>query len=339
MVTEMAEGRFGVLGTEALDIPRLVAAIEALVKLAPVGGGIRVRGQQLDLATHPTDEGYSGRATRALRYALACFAKNGLTGLADAGFRDGLEGFLATTAQRAAALGARIAGRRFRLVYQPVVNLSDRAVHHFEALIRPLADLDGLALSPQNFVTYAEAINLSEPLDLAIVSEVRATLAAAPREVRVAANISGLSMQSASFRDQLMAQVPRDGRLLVELTETADITDTDAAAATIAALRQAQVEVGIDDFGAGSASFRYVRDFRVDHVKIDGSYVRAATQGARERGLVASMRDLAHGLGADTIAEMIETEETAGLMRELGVTFGQGYLFGRAGRLPGSRRD
>jgi EAL domain-containing protein (putative c-di-GMP-specific phosphodiesterase class I) len=199
--------------------------------------------------------------------------------------------------------------------------------------------LDGLALSPQNFVTYAEAINLSEPLDLAIVSEVRATLAEAPREVRVAANISGLSMQSASFRDQLMAQVPRDGRLLVELTETADITDTDAAAATIAALRQAQVEVGIDDFGAGSASFRYVRDFRVDHVKIDGSYVRAATQGARERGLVASMRDLAHGLGADTIAEMIETEETAGLMRELGVTFGQGYLFGRAGRLPGSRRD
>jgi EAL domain-containing protein (putative c-di-GMP-specific phosphodiesterase class I) len=217
-----------------------------------------------------------------------------------------------------------------------VVRLDTRATHHFEALIRPVPDPANPGQSVQDFVSYAEAVGLSEQLDLAVVEEVTATLARS-RDVRAAANISGLSMQSADFRDRLLALVPVDGRLLIELTETADITDTEAAAATIAALRAAGVDVAIDDFGAGSAAFRYLRDFRVDHVKIDGSYVRAARDSARDRDLVAAMRDTAHGLGAAVIAEMIETEETAALMARLGVTFGQGYLFGRPGHLPGAR--
>jgi len=338
VATEVARGRFGVLGPGEPDLPRLAAAIETVLKLAPRMEGVGVRGRSLALpGPAEADDPAGGRAARALRYALASFSRDGLGGLDQAGFGGGLTGFLATADARARALGARIAAHRFRLGFQPVVALADRRTHHYEALLRPLPDPDGPALSTQDFVTLAEAVGLSESLDLAIVAEVNATLAQT-RDVRVAANISGLSMQSAGFRERLMASVPTDGRLLVELTETADITDTEAAAATLAGLRAAGVEVAIDDFGAGSAAFRYLRDFRVDHVKIDGSYVRAATSGKRERELVASMRDLAHGLGAGVIAEMIETEKTAALMAELGVTYGQGYLFGRAGHLPGARR-
>ena len=96
--------------------------------------------------------------------------------------------------------------------------------------------------------------------------------------------------------------------------------------------------VCLDDFGAGGAAFRYLREFGVDYVKIDGLYVRAATRGARERGFVASMVELAGTVGARVVAEMIETEEQAALMRDLGVQFGQGWLFGRPGTLPGARR-
>jgi EAL domain-containing protein (putative c-di-GMP-specific phosphodiesterase class I) len=74
----------------------------------------------------------------------------------------------------------------------------------------------------------------------------------------------------------------------------------------------------------------------MDYVKIDGAYVQAATHSPRERELVTSMLVLARSMGAQAIAEMIETREQAHLMQELGSTFGQGWLFGRPGSLPGS---
>ena len=91
----------------------------------------------------------------------------------------------------------------------------------------------------------------------------------------------------------------------------------------------------VDDFGVGAAAFSYLREFGVDYVKIDGLYVQRATLGARERGFVASMVELAAAAGAQVVAEMIETEEQAKLMQSLGAQFGQGWLFGRPGLLPG----
>jgi EAL domain-containing protein (putative c-di-GMP-specific phosphodiesterase class I) len=101
-------------------------------------------------------------------------------------------------------------------------------------------------------------------------------------------------------------------------------------------LRAMQVQVCIDDFGAGSAAFRYLREFRTDYVKLDGAYVRGALQNAREHGFLLSMIELANFVGAKVIAEMIEHEDQAQMMRDLGVEYGQGWLFGKPGVLPGS---
>jgi EAL domain-containing protein (putative c-di-GMP-specific phosphodiesterase class I) len=122
-------------------------------------------------------------------------------------------------------------------------------------------------------------------------------------------------------------------RLIVELTETAEIEDVAGAAATIGELRAAGVPVCIDDFGAGNAAFRYLRDFAVDFVKIDGSYVQGAVHNAQERNFVTAMVNLARSVGAQVVAEMIETEAQATLMATLQVEFGQGWLFGRPGKL------
>lgn len=339
LVGDMGPGRYGVLGGSDLDVAVLAGAMRNAIGTGPVGSGTRVHGQTISLTLPGLTP---GQASRALRFALSRFADGGLAAVSSAGFAQGLAGFISTAGGQAAALRARIAGRKFRLVYQPVVALSNRAVHHYEALLRPIgnmsgADGTGSPLTTQELVTFAEAMGLSEELDLAVAQEALLTLSETER-VRVAVNVSGMSMQSAQFREQLMALIVPGARLIVELTETADITDTAAAADMLRALRAAEVEVCIDDFGTGSAAFRYLRDFRVDFVKIDGAYVRAATAGPREQGFVESMRDLARAVDAGVIAEMVETEAEAKLMARLGVEFAQGYLFGRPGQLPGARR-
>jgi EAL domain-containing protein (putative c-di-GMP-specific phosphodiesterase class I) len=222
------------------------------------------------------------------------------------------------------------------LLFQPVVALSSRIVHHYEALLRPSPMAGALWQTTQEFVNCVEALGLAEELDLAVVEQVLTMLDRAAR-CSIAANVSGLSMQSASFREHLLKLLPSGSyrRLLIELTETAEIEDIAAAAAMLARLREQNIGLCLDDFGAGAAAYRYVRDLPMDYLKIDGAYVQAALRGQRERKVVTSMLELARSVGAETIAETIETPELARLMEDLGCTFGQGWLFGQPGPLPG----
>ena len=117
---------------------------------------------------------------------------------------------------------------------------------------------------------------------------------------------------------------------MVEVTETAALADLAAADRRLGALRNAGIKVCIDDFGAGSASFDYLRGLSVDAVKIDGALVRDIDIDARTRTLVAHLVELCGSLDLETIAEMIETDQVADALHDLGVTHGQGWLFGRA---------
>jgi EAL domain-containing protein (putative c-di-GMP-specific phosphodiesterase class I) len=244
--------------------------------------------------------------------------------------------FIEQAQDQTAALREVIASRRFQLVFQPVVALSSRIVHHYEALLRPSPMPGAMWQNTQEFVNCVEALGLAEELDLAVVEQVLAVLDRAPR-CSIAANVSGLSMQSESFRARLLKLLPSGSyrRLLIELTETAEIEDIAAAAAMLERLREQNIGLCLDDFGAGAATFRYLRDLPVDYLKIDGAYVQGAVRSQRERKVVTSMLYLARSVDAETIAEAIETTETARLMEELGCTFGQGWLFGVPGPLPG----
>lgn len=279
-----------------------------------------------------------------MRYALGRFADGGTKATKDIGAEGGFEGIIACAGHHAQAVRETLEERRFRLLYQPVVRLADRSIHHFEALIRPFASAGWPNLAPQEFVTFAEALGLSEELDWAVLETALAALDDNP-DVCIAVNMSGLSIQNPEYRRRILARMQQvravadkhaPSRLMIELTETAEIDDLDAAASTMEQLRSVGVPVCLDDFGAGVAVFRYLRAFGVDHVKLDGDYVRASCKTRRDRALVASMVELAASAGASVVAEMIETEEQVAMMRELGVEFGQGWLFGRPGRLPGS---
>lgn len=328
---ELAAGRYGLISPEGTDLGALGAHLSAVA-----GEAASVATRSLPLAA----EGLTPmQASRALRHALACFTRNGPEALDGAGFADGLSGFVAEAYARAVWLRRAIAERRFRLAFQPIVGLADRAPHHWEALLRPEAGDDAPVRGVQEFVTFAETAGLSEELDWAVLAAVCAAARVA-RGTRIAANLSGLSLQSPAFRGHLLSLLDREPllsrRLLVEITETAEIEDDAEAVRTVEALRERGLPLCIDDFGAGAAAFRYLRTFRVDYVKIDGLYVAAAGRSEQDRGIVTGMVDLARTVGAQVVAERIETEEEAALMRSLGVEYGQGWLFGRPGPLPGS---
>lgn len=330
---EIAEGRFGLVTDQGEDVEAIASRITELVATA-AGRPPKVRGTRLSLA--------AGRlaplqAARALRYVLSRFAEGGVEAVADCGGDGGLGNVLSRAEARAEGLRRAIEAGRFRLLFQPVVSLRPGyATHHYEALIRPIPTASSPSRSPQEFVCLAEAVGLSEPLDIAVLNRASAALTALPGQ-SIAVNVSGLSIAAPGFYAAAVAalEAVTPGRLLFEVTETAEIEDVAAAAAAMAGLRAAGGETCLDDFGAGAASFRYLRELPVDHVKLDASYVQGAARTPRDRGVVASMVALAGSVGAITVAEGIETEAQAALMVELGVDHGQGWLFGRPGALAG----
>jgi len=337
MAGELAEGKFGVVGQSEMNMSELQARITRILR---AGGSSRsVAGTMVNSSIAP---GAGGVATpdamRAMRFALTCFSKGGTAALRSAGFDGGLRGFLDHTEARAAATRALLQRGNFRIVYQPVVRLADRSLHHYEALLRPIPMIGQDAVNTEEFVAFAEAMGLADMLDRAVLQRVVDTLPKAT--TRVAVNISGLSMQCPDFRAWLLTVITSHPdacrRLMVELTETADIDDVPAAVDTVNQLTAAGVPVCLDDFGAGFAAFRYLKEFAVAFVKIDGAYVRGASDGARESGFVSAMVELARCVGASAIAEKVETEAEAAGMAALGVQFGQGWLFGRPGALPGT---
>lgn len=335
VVSEIAPGRFGLLGDVAgmeSDLLRITSLLETALRTR--GVDVAVAARHLPLAADgltPT------QAARALRQALDVFARAGAAGVSEAGFEGGIAGYIRRAAARAGSLRQAIRAGSFNLAFQPIVSLAGRSPHHYEALIRPKPIPGCPFAGPQEFVTLVEALELAEELDLAVAK--LACEAASMAGAAVAFNISGQSVQSPVFRDRLLhllAESParQAGLILVEMTETAEIEDVAEARLTADGLRALGVPFCLDDFGAGAADMRLLRALTADVVKLDGSYVPGVVQVGRERAFVAGMIEVARAGGAEIVAERVETDAEADALRQLGVQYGQGWLFGKPGPLP-----
>ena len=117
--------------------------------------------------------------------------------------------------------------------------------------------------------------------------------------------------------------------LLLEISETNEIEDLVAAGKLLARFRRAGNPICLDDFGSGVSSFPYLQALPIDFVKVDGSYIQTMLSDDRHAAIIKAMAALCHDLDVRTVAEMIETEGQARRLRELGIDFGQGWLFGR----------
>lgn len=271
-------------------------------------------------------EGASDSA-RMLRMALDRFIAGGAAGMSGGS----LGGMIKQTMTEASRVKVQVASRRFSMAYQPVVDLQTGATDHYEALVR----LGGNNNSPTESILMAENMDIIHDLDTAVVQTVIAEMKKPGRSaLRLAANLSARSLMLPAFTAKLLQMVRNEpsirGRLILEITESAAIDDLPAADALVRRLRKEGCKLALDDFGAGAASFDYLRAIAVDEVKIDGRYIRElSTAGGRNTAVVQHLTDLCRELKVSTVAEMVENEETADMLRKIGVDFGQGFLFGR----------
>jgi len=216
--------------------------------------------------------------------------------------------------------------------YQPIVDLGQRSVRSLELLCRWKHPQRGL-LPPDKFIALAEDTGLIGPLTMSLLHQACKDMARFPAHWRLSFNVAPQQIQDESLVPALLAILREHGvppaRLDVELTETALVNDTARARSVILGLKAAGMTVTLDDFGTGYSSLSYLAEMTFDKIKIDRSFVRTLHERPESTKIVDAIVGLSRSLGVDTVAEGVESEDQARVLQKLGVTFGQGYLFGR----------
>ena len=322
----LAADKFGVVRSALAGDGALKPEIERLVRACdPRGETVRVHERDVELDSAgltPAD------VARALAYTLGRFvAESGEFSLPS--LADGFRAQIAETVSRISQIKSAVLAKKIDVAFQPIVDLQGRAIHHYEMLARFEA-----GASPYELINFAEQIGLIEDIDLFICQRGVSVLASLRNDkASIAINISARSLGSDMFVQSLIGlcgeRPALRERLLFEVTESAAIKDLARAGRILTQLRAAGHRICLDDFGAGSSSFPYLQALAVDFVKIDGAYVDRMAMSRKDRSILVAMASMCKELEIATIAEKIEHEEQARTLLELGVGYGQGYLFGR----------
>jgi EAL domain-containing protein (putative c-di-GMP-specific phosphodiesterase class I) len=226
-----------------------------------------------------------------------------------------------------------IARGEFELYYQPVVDLRSNEISGCEALLRWHHPSRGM-VSPAEFIAVAEDTGLISQLGEWVITTACAEAATWPDNVRVAVNISPVQFRSHALALKVAGALAASGllasRLELEVTETVLIRDDAAALATLHQLRALGVRIALDDFGTGYSSLSYLQRFPFDKIKIDRCFVSEIAQSEGSSSIVQAVVNIANARNMTTTAEGVETEQQMILLRALGCTEMQGYLFSPA---------
>lgn len=326
---QLDTNRFGVVHDDEVDSADLRQSIDQLIH----DSGLDAQGVSAAMA--PVALSQDGinpeEAVRALVYAVNAFAEQGSANFTITSLQEGIAACVDDTLARITKLRGHIDGKQIDLHFQPIVQLASREPHHYEALARfP----DGE--SPYQTIIFAEKIGLVQELDLAICQKVIEFVEQNSQDIspiEVAMNISAQSIENSVFVSVMRKMLSRLGKarrqILLEITESVQIKDYEAVSKIVSQLRQDGHRVCLDDFGAGDSNFNYLRMFDVDFVKIDGIYVRDVLRSKRDQAFVRAIATLCKEIGVSTVAEFVEDEKQLGSLKNLGVNYGQGYLFGK----------
>ncbi|MBL1278417.1 MAG: EAL domain-containing protein [Ectothiorhodospiraceae bacterium] len=227
---------------------------------------------------------------------------------------------------------------RFQLYYQNIVPLSKKPGQdtHYEILLRMVAE-DGNIIGPSEFIAAAERYHLMPAVDRWVVNKALKLL----RQRRIngevsgmfAINLSGQSLDDEAFLDFVVDKLRETETppkmVCFEITETVAATHLDVVQKFMSVLREMGCRFALDDFGRGISSFAYLKNLRVDYLKIDGMFVQKIAEDEIDHAMVESINHIGHIMGMQTIAEFVESQEVLEKLIDLGVDHVQGYQFGR----------
>lgn len=219
------------------------------------------------------------------------------------------------------------------VAYQPIIRCAGEEICGFEALVRWAHPVRG-AISPDKFIPLAEESGLISEIGRWVLKTALLEATNWPEQLRVAVNLSPIQFNDPAtvemISDLLKETGLRSERLELEITEGVFLADGDGTDDTFARLKDLGVRLALDDFGTGYSSLGYLKKAPFDKIKIDQSFVRgAASTTNRNSAIIRAIVTLAETLGMDTTAEGVETHDDLHLIRELGVSQVQGYIFGR----------
>ena len=235
----------------------------------------------------------------------------------------------------AAELRTALAEDQLVVHFQPQYELRTRTLIGAEALVRWQHPQRGL-LPPSEFISAVEHSGLIRSFTMTVLEKAVVEAAAwsgSGRVMSVAVNLSARNLLDRELPADVARVLQRHGlapeRLVLEITETTMMSELDVVEDVLAQLRRLGVELSVDDFGTGYSSLAFLQRVRVNEVKVDRSFVAGLSDSENSRALVRATVQLAHSLGARAVGEGVEDEALAGVLRELGCDYGQGYHLGR----------
>jgi EAL domain-containing protein (putative c-di-GMP-specific phosphodiesterase class I) len=279
----------------------------------------------------------------SLRYVVERFSEKGKIDIGNGDLSSAFATMMDETQRRLADMNRTLGDGAFEIAYQPICDLGTGKVSHYEALAR-FTNPEGTGET----VKFIEALGIANAFDLTVAHKVLSLIEQHP-DAHVAFNVSGATLADPASFGLLAGILAKRRKLaprtLIEITETAAITDLESAGKAVGALRQMGYRVGLDDFGAGAASINYLHAFPIDFVKFDGAMIQKIGRSKRDDAMLAGLVKLCAEMEITTIAEWIENEAQAKAVREMGFRHGQGKFLGapledipRAGPVMGKRQ-
>ena len=221
----------------------------------------------------------------------------------------------------------------FEIHYQPIVSFRDNEVSGCEALLRWRHPVRGM-ISPAEFIPVAEESGLISQLGEWVLIKACAEAATWPRNIKLAVNVSPVQFKNHAFALKVASTLAESGlpasRLELEITEAVLIRDAEVALTILHQLRALGVRVALDDFGTGYSSLSYLQRFPFDKIKIDRSFVNDIVESDGSCAIIQAVVNIAAARNMTTTAEGVETDLQRELLRTLGCTEMQGYLFSPA---------
>ncbi len=247
-------------------------------------------------------------------------------------YRDGMIEEVAQRRRLESDLALGLREGQFELYYQPLYTLPNRELAGFEALLRWHHPERGM-VPPTEFIPVAEQSGAIIDIGAWVIDDACRQVALWPDNLYVSINVSPVQLRSANMLQQITEALARHRlaprRIEIEITETAMVENNEQIAIALAGLRALGVRIAMDDFGTGYSSLVHLRDFELDRIKIDRSFISASHTDPNAAAVVRAITTMAREMAIATTGEGVETEDQLANLAECGCGTVQGYLLGR----------